>query len=79
MTADRRINSAGQVQFRGSNHLLIKRLPHAVESLKLIPPLLARHDLDCGNAVGVMGCELRIKQISIGQHELGASEIAYIG
>ena len=63
VAAHRRINPARQIHFGGTNDLLIKRLPHAVEPLKLIAPLLARHDFDGRNTVGIVGGKLRVKQV----------------
>ena len=37
MAAHRRIDTAGQIHFRWPDDLLIKRLPHAVQPLELIP------------------------------------------
>ena len=79
MAADRRIDTARQIHFCGTHHLLIERLPHAVQPLEFIAPLLTRHDPDRRNRVGVMRGKLRIECGAVGQHEFGAGQIAHIG
>ena len=59
MAADRRIDPAGLVQPFGAGDLAVERLAHAVQPLEFEAAVVARHDRDGRDGVGIVGGELR--------------------
>ncbi|GAV34483.1 hypothetical protein ROTAS13_02150 [Roseomonas sp. TAS13] len=62
MRADRRVDAAGAVQLSRPDHLLVERLPHAVQALELMvadAETLAGQGVDAGQGLGIVRGELR--------------------
>ena len=76
--ADRGINAAGQAAPVAAQHLLIKRLAHAMQSLELERPV-AGGDRDARHRLRVVRGELREKGAGIRQQQAHRGEIGYIG
>ena len=75
MTADRRVDPAGEPRATVADHLLVERLAHAVQALELVIPALARH-LDHGReGVRVVGRELRIEGVRVGEDAARAGDV----
>ena len=77
--ADRRVNTDGpSVSFHG---VAVKRVAHAMQTLKFKVLAIARHHRDRRRGMGVVGCELRknIAARAFAKQETGAREIGNVG
>ena len=84
VTADRRVDPAWPVEMPGgemlgSDDLLVERLPHAVQALKLPIPAIAGHFENRRHGMRVVRRELRIKLSSMGEQPARAGEIGDVG
>ena len=76
--ADRGIDAAGQAAPVAAQHFLVKRLAHAMQSLKLERPV-AGGDRDARHRLRIVRGELREKGAGIRQQQAHCGEIGYIG
>ena len=78
--ADRRIDPTGAVQLVVADHLLIKRLAHAVQALELVLAgrEVARHGVDRGERPGIVGSELRVDLGGCAEQLSGTGEVGQI-
>ena len=74
--ADRRIDAARQV---GRDDLVVERLAHAVEALELERAIAPGERAHRGDAVRVVGRELREERFGLGEQPLDAGEIGGVG
>ncbi len=79
MAAAGRIDAARIAAGFGRHDMRIQRLPHAVQALELEIPPVAGHLQHGGERVGVMGGELRIEGLGVGQEALRRGEIGDVG
>ncbi len=79
MASHRRIDAAGLVHFRRADDLLVERLPHAMQALELEAAVIARHDRDGRQRMGIVGCELRIELRAVAKQVAGTGKVADIG
>ena len=83
--AHRGINAAGagQLAFGGvAHHLFVQTFAHAVQALELVLAavvVVARHVIDAGQRVGVVGGKLREDGFGGTQEFAGAGEVGHIG
>ena len=79
MTAHRRIDARWRVESFRADHLLVQGLPHAVQALEFEPALIAGHDLDRSDGVGVVGGKLWIEQVALLQQCAGTGQVGHVG
>ena len=82
MGADGGVDPAGAVQFALADDFLIQRLAHAVQALELVLAgvvVAARHGVDGGQRIGVVGRELREDGVGCGQQFAGTGDVGDVG
>ena len=77
MPADRRINAARAVELVGADHILVKRLSHAMQALELVRRITGSH-IGRRDRMGVMGGELRIERLRVRQQQPQTGQIRNI-
>ena len=85
MAAHRCVDAARPVELavgQRAHHLLVERLAHAVQALKLVLAgleVFTGQRVDGGQGVGVVGGELRIDGVGRGQQLPGAGDVGHVG
>ncbi len=79
MAADRRVDTARPIEMLGADDLLVERLPHAVQALKLPVPAIAGHHENRCHGMRVVGRELRIERGAVGEQPVRAGEVGDVG
>src|SRR3974390_1836642 len=75
MAADRRIDPAWPAEMLRSGDLLVERLAHTVEPLKLVLPAVTSHFENGGGGMRIVGRKLWIEGCSVIQQPSRAGEI----
>ncbi len=80
--ADRRVDAARPARAVPAHHLVVERLAHAVQALELVlagREVLARHAVDGGHGLRVVGGELREHRVRRRQQLPRAGEVGHVG
>ena len=79
MPADGRINATGDVHAAIADNLVVEFLAHAVEALEFEIAATAGKLDHRGQRVGVVGGELRVEGVGVGEQALGTGDVGDIG
>ena len=79
VAADGRVNAAGPVELVGADDLLVERLAHAVQALKLVIPAFTRELEHGGERVCVVRGELPVESVGRRKQPPRAREIGDVG